>query len=530
MHRVLSSKLLTLALSSSALLALGDAEAQCSPASAETATFHTDTNFQGTCVQRGPGDYPTSAHIGMPEDSISSLKVGINAQVYVCSDSYFEGQCETVLASDSSLGNNAIGHDRISSAKIQIRGTSASCSPGTGEVALFGDAYYNGPCVVRGTGEYSTQSTMGLRSDTVSSVRVGAGVNAVLCRDTYYGGDCESFATDEPDLRSRRIGGDQTSSLRVVTRDVQECLPGENEVAVFAHQDFVGPCHVNGLGDYETAGAFGIANDVASSIRVGRNVQAVLCTDAAFAGSCRRFDRDIANLANSEIGHDSTSSIRVQMRGTTDCAPGPGQVAFFEHSDFLAPCTTRPAGDYPTSTAIGIRDNTLSSIRIGAGVQACVCSASEFREACETFTTDDPNLGDDRIRHDTVSSARVQTVGAACLAVPPQPTGFKEIAVINCNSARRPITLWLRNQSTGAAFALKGTLNHQYDRDGSCGFTNAAPMRIALPGNDLYEFVAVDSGLSGCTSGQPTQTFCQRLRSSSIRANASGTTLSISVN
>src|SRR5262245_16046397 len=64
----------------------------CNPTPNQVA-FFVDANFRGKCVIKGAGDYPNAGAIGLPNDSISSVKVGTNAQVVLCKDNDFKGDC-----------------------------------------------------------------------------------------------------------------------------------------------------------------------------------------------------------------------------------------------------------------------------------------------------------------------------------------------------------------------------------------------------------------------------------------------------
>ncbi len=598
-----------------------EAAAQCAVTAPDQVAFYTDSNFGGRCVVRSLGDYPTSAAIGLPEDSISSIAVGIDAQAYVCADSWFESTCELVTVTDASLGNNPIGHDRISSVKVQRRGNPVACLPNADQVAFFRDSNFAGPCVVKSRGDYPLPDAMGLRGDSISSLRVGANAQGVLCRDTYLLGDCQAFVADVASLSGMRVGNDVASSLRVMARGELDCSPANGQVAFYQHQDFLKPCVVRGFGDYASAASLGVAedsvssvrlgagtqavvcndsnysgrcivlsgnaanlastsigtdslssarvqsagytectpqagevalfkhsdfvapcvvlkagdyptptamafeNDAVSSIRIGSGAQAEVCTGAYYAGNCILFTSSESNFGNTEIGHDSTSSIRVQAAGTRDCVPAAGQVAVFEHSDFLYPCSTRTQGNYAKAADFGIADNSMSSIRIGSGVQACVCSAADFREVCEAFSGDDANFGNNRIGHDTASSLRVQPVGATCAPAP--PVGVKTLAVHNCNTSNRLVYLWLHDLGSGG-YEQKGMLAAQYS-GGSCP-GSSAPFNIDLPAGRSVQLIAVDPGLGSCGSNDPARSACQRLITGAISGDANGTVQGVTVN
>src|SRR5207253_5955256 len=114
----------------------------CVPGNNQVAFFQ-DVNFSGPCEVRGIGDYPTSEAIGLLNDSISSIKVGSAAQTIVCVDSSFHGDCQLFTTSLSSMNNQRIGNDQISSAKVEALGTQ-DCAPGPLQVAFFTNADFVG--------------------------------------------------------------------------------------------------------------------------------------------------------------------------------------------------------------------------------------------------------------------------------------------------------------------------------------------------------------------------------------------------
>ncbi len=80
------------------------------------------------------------------------------------------------------------------------------------------DPDYGGQCVLKDVGEYPNPGAIGLPNDAISSLRVGSTVQAVLCRDDNYGGFCETFTADDPNLGDNAIGDNQVSSARVEWR------------------------------------------------------------------------------------------------------------------------------------------------------------------------------------------------------------------------------------------------------------------------------------------------------------------------
>lgn len=83
--------------------------------------LYTDGNYGGQCTVKNIGDYSNPSAIGLPNDAISSLKVGSNVQAILCENDNYLGKCETFLSDDSNLGDNNIGNDSVSSVKVQSR-------------------------------------------------------------------------------------------------------------------------------------------------------------------------------------------------------------------------------------------------------------------------------------------------------------------------------------------------------------------------------------------------------------------------
>ncbi len=110
---------------------------------------------------------------------------------------------------------------------------------------------------------------------------------------------------------------------------------------------------------------------------------------------------------------------------TAICEPGPLEVAFFQHKSYKGKCSVLPIGMYGNSRALRMRNDSISSIKIGSRVNVTVCkhaansvaSASFFKknpQRCQTFKGTDAaddrviepwNLEFKRIGNDSISSA-----------------------------------------------------------------------------------------------------------------------------
>ena len=155
------------------------ARAQCVPHD-DQAAFAVDVNFQGTCVVLGIGDYPTATSTHLPNDSISSVRVGADVQVYACRDENFGGACTVLHGTHANMGGDPVGNDAITSIKVQPIGAPPPCDPGPLRVAFYVDSNFAGACKMLAIGDYPTATSTGLANDSVSSIRVGPGAQ-VTC-------------------------------------------------------------------------------------------------------------------------------------------------------------------------------------------------------------------------------------------------------------------------------------------------------------------------------------------------------------
>lgn len=96
--------------------------------------------------------------------------------------------------------------------------------------------------------------------------------------------------------------------------------PGDDEVYIYEHifsstneaYRKSGKCVKLTAGEYKDAAAMGLADNMMSSIKVGKNVHAVVCDEANFGGTCMNFDKDDDNfLNNAMLKNDTASSVKV---------------------------------------------------------------------------------------------------------------------------------------------------------------------------------------------------------------------------
>lgn len=106
----------------------------------------------------------------------------------------------------------------------------------------------------------------------------------------------------------------------------------------------------------------------------------------------------------------------------SSCVPGASQVALFRDPDYKGQCVVLDIGQYPNAGAIGLPDNTISALQVGLDVEVVLSSDSNYSGRSEMFRENDPNLRDNLIRDNAVSSVRVQLRNAPTATLSPANT------------------------------------------------------------------------------------------------------------
>jgi len=354
----------------------------------------------------------------------------------------------------------------------------------------------------------------------------------LICRPNF-GGTCETFAASDSNFGNNPIRHDRVSSMKVFIGPPPVCTPAANEVALYEHANFAsGQCVNVGMGNFATPEAMRFPNDVLSSARLGSGVQLVACIDAQYLRDCELFTGSVADFGQTRVGNDRVSSIKVQPSGFVDCAPQPTQASFYVHGQMVGPCVALDRRDYPTAAAIGLPNDSISSLRVGAQAQVCACIDNEFKNLCEAFTADDRDLKDNLSGkgNDSISSVRVQARGAQCSTSGPTPVGFREVEVTNCSAVQHDMTVWVMdvsNVSQPGSWKRLGFVQSQW-RGGSCPATGL-PLREPLPADaTVVEIAAVDAEDPGCNEFTAPPR-CVRKYFGQFRVNRSGGTARLTI-
>lgn len=93
------------------------------------------------------------------------------------------------------------------------------------------------------------------------------------------------------------------------------CTLASDEIVLYSNTGYGNPCKTLGIGDYNNPSAMGFSNDDAESIKVGSDVQAILCLDDNYGGLCTSpITSDTSDLNSTSLGNNQLSSLHVQIR------------------------------------------------------------------------------------------------------------------------------------------------------------------------------------------------------------------------
>ena len=92
----------------------------CNPNENQIALY-ADTDYRGACVTLGVGQYPNPGHLGsLGNDNAESIKVGAQVEASLWEHENYSGRTSSYSADDSSLWNEEIGGNAVSSVRVEV--------------------------------------------------------------------------------------------------------------------------------------------------------------------------------------------------------------------------------------------------------------------------------------------------------------------------------------------------------------------------------------------------------------------------
>jgi len=256
---------------------------------------YSETDYRGPAARLGAGAFNVD-QLPFGDNRIQSMKVVAGYRVVVFEDPNFGGRSATFTGSASNLGS--VG-GKISSVRVEAIDVPAEVP----RVTVFEDPDYGGASKALPVGRHDLAG-LGVRNDAISSIRVPAGLVALLFEHSGFTGKSVELTGDSPHL-----GGfnDCTSSVIVAPRSAQTgpC------VTVYESRDYLGKSQRLPPGGYDLA-QLGLANDSLSSVKVPRGLRVVLYEHAGFGGAKIAYESDTTNVGSFD---NKTSSIVVEVVG-----------------------------------------------------------------------------------------------------------------------------------------------------------------------------------------------------------------------
>ncbi|MCP4659158.1 MAG: protein kinase [bacterium] len=149
-----------------------------------------------------------------------------------------------------------------------------------------------------------------------------------------------------------------------------------------------------------------IGNDTVSSVEVDPGCRAILFEHADFQGRSTVLTADAEVLRGREVGNDNVSSLAVSCGEPDQAGDREAGVVLYVHADFQGPNETFHDHD-PDLGDNRIGADTVSSVRVAPGCEVLLYKRTDYRGAETAFKEDAPSLIGTEVGNDAASSIRV---------------------------------------------------------------------------------------------------------------------------
>ncbi len=358
-------------------------------------TLYVDAGFRGVS-ETFHGDVPNMKRTRLGNDRASSVRVAPGCTVVLYAGGDFQGRSTSLTQDLSSLQGTEVGNDTVSSLRLRCGSSAGGDADWSGRrgVALYRDAGFAGRREVF-YGDDSDLRNNRIGAGAASSARVAPGCRATLYSETGYRGRSAEIDYDVRDLGATRLGNDAAWSLQV------RCGDRRDDPWSDRRDDRRDRDPDDGWNPWGTG----------SRDRPGAGAGATLYAGGDYSGRSQTFTSDARHLAETQVGNDTVSSVRV--------APG-CRLTLFEHPDFRGQSTVL-TGDEPDMRRSPLGNDSASSLRLdcsrsghgsdpwdtGDGGGATLYAGGDYSGRSQTFTRDARHLAETQVGNDTVSSVRV---------------------------------------------------------------------------------------------------------------------------
>ncbi len=339
-------------------------------------------------------------------DQTSSVRVVGPYNAILYQQPEYAGSATVIPGNDPNLGNDAVGDNQVSSLEVRrMDGPPGFVCDGRAGVYLYSAENYLGTC------RKITVDRPDLREldfdNTVASLWMVGGYDAILYSDPNYQGVATTFSLSDPTLADDAVGLNRTTSIQVQRPDEPATLAcnGGPGVYLYADPNFVGNC-LRLIVDAPDLRQYGF-DDRVSSVQLRGDFKATLYSDPVFTGMATIVTDAVANLAGSTVGDDQATSLQIR-RGAAPLGvtcEGDG-VYLYEDANYQGRCV-KFLDSVPDLSRFDF-DNLASSIRIIGNFSVAMYSDQAYRGQFSIVESSDPNLADNEIGDNQATSLRIQ--------------------------------------------------------------------------------------------------------------------------
>lgn len=266
------------------------------------------------------------------------------------------------------------------SANVLASDAYTRCKPGPAQISIFEHSHFTGKCRVLGIDEYNHSHEMGLKNDSISSIKLGSkNVVVFACRNASEGLKNET---------ARQINNSKAVKKIKSVYNTWGKYSGQNKIHKYLTK--------------------GISDKAKSYVGLGSRKQ-----------KCEYITESIADLKRSDVGNDSISYALVfkpdvvdqNTRRRNSCTPkrNSSDVALYNDSNFKGKCQILGPGDYPKAFK-NFKNDAISSIEFGLASKAeiTVCEHKNFGGKCSTLTRSHKSLKSTHVGNDRISSITIR--------------------------------------------------------------------------------------------------------------------------
>ena len=248
-------------------------------------------------------------------------------------------------------------------------------------VTVYQDHNYTGIRVDLDVGTYNFPAleSLGIGNDRISSIKVHDGYSVFACAHTTNN-SCRTISASTTSL------GLLNNTISYI--EVRESTIAEPTVTVYGDNHFGGVNVDLPVGVYKASEleSMRIGNDAISSIEVHDGYTVYACQHSARDGTCRSFSESLATmgLLNNQISY-------IEVNRSTISEP---TVTVYGNSNYGGTNVDLAVGAYNLTDleALGIGNDTISSIRVHNGYSAYACQHGVGGGVCRRFTESTPTL------------------------------------------------------------------------------------------------------------------------------------------